>query len=235
MATHDGGAGAGGALGLPHMERLWASIAPVWEAIRRHPFLAGLAEGSLSRERFLFFVIQDALYLREYARALSLAAAKAPDEPSIALFARSAIDVVEGERQLHDFYFRAFGLTPEQVAATPPAPTNLLYTRYLISVAYERPFHEVMGALLPCFWIYQRTGEELLARGSPDALYRRWIETYGGEEYGRTVRRVLELAERVTAALDEPRREALGRHFVTTSRLEWMFWEMAWRQESWPV
>ncbi|MDI3299299.1 MAG: thiaminase II [Bacillota bacterium] len=225
----------GGRTGLPHADALWESIDPVWQAIRRHPFLAGLTDGTLERRRFLFFVVQDALYLRDYARTLSLAAAKAPEAGAMALFARSAAGVVEVERRLHDFYFREFGLSPEEVEATAMAPTNLFYTRYLLSVAYERPFHELLGALLPCFWIYQRTGEELLRLGSPDPFYRRWIETYGGEEYGRTVRSVLELTEAVASGLEPPARAALQEHFVTTSRLEWMFWEMAWRLEGWPV
>ncbi|MCL6522074.1 MAG: thiaminase II [Firmicutes bacterium] len=217
------------------MESLWAAIDPIWQAIRRHPFLAGLSDGTLERRRFLFFVVQDALYLRDYARVLSLAAARAPDERAMALFAHSAAGVVEVERRLHEHYFGEFGLAPAEVEGAVMAPTNLLYTRYLLSVAYERSFHEILGALLPCFWIYQRTGEELLRRGSPDPHYRLWIETYGGEEYGATVRAVLETAEQVAAGLAPAGWAAMREHFVTTSRLEWMFWEMAWRLEGWPV
>ena len=71
------------------------------------------------------------------------------------------------------------------------APTNVAYTSYLLAVAYSSPFHEVLGPILPCFWIYWEVGKALIERGSPDTLYRRWIDTYGGSEFGETVRQSL--------------------------------------------
>lgn len=214
---------------------LWSRIEPVYAAILAHPFIRGLTDGTLSRERFRFYVVQDALYLRDYARALSLAAARAPDEAAIAMFCHHAAGAIEVERQLHDSFFRDFGLSPQAVARTPMAPTNLAYTSYLLRVAYACPFHEALGAILPCYWIYWEVGKELTQRSSPDPLYRRWIETYGGEAFGEVVRDVLQLAERVGASLTPAQQEAMAEHFVTTSRYEWMFWDMGWRQEAWPV
>jgi thiaminase/transcriptional activator TenA len=180
-------------------------------------------------------VIQDAHFLREYARALSLAAARAPAEGEITMFNRHAVDAVEAERALHESFFTDFGLSPEEVAATPLAPTNLAYTSYLLASAYGGSFAEALGALLPCYWIYWRVGEELAARGSPDPLYRRWIETYGGDEFAAVAREVIELADRVGPALGVRDRELMRHRFVTTSRYEWMFWDMGYRREDWPV
>ena len=215
--------------------RLWQSVDGIFRAILAHPFLVGLTDGTLSVEAFRFYVVQDALYLRDYARALSLAAAKAPEEPAIAMFCHHAAGAIEVEKQLHEGFFRDFGLSPEEVDRTPMAPTNLAYTSYLLRVAYGAPFHEVLGAVLPCYWIYWEVGKALAARGSPNPLYRRWIDTYGGEAFGEVVRAVLELTDRVGGELTPAQQEAARRHFVTTSRYEWMFWEMGYRQESWPV
>jgi thiaminase (transcriptional activator TenA) len=150
------------------------------------------------------------------------------------MFAQHASGAIEVERSLHESFFRDFGLSDEQVAATPMAPTNLAYTSYLLAAAYGASFPEALGALLPCYWIYWEVGKELLSRGSPDPLYSRWIETYGGEEFAAVVRAVLALTDRLGPELSEVERQRVAERFVTTSRYEWMFWDMSYRQEQWP-
>ena len=163
---------------------LWSSIDATYGAILEHPFIAGLTDGSLDQAAFRFYVIQDAHYLREFARALSVAAARAPRESDIAMFNEHAAGAIAVERQLHESFFSDFGLSESDVAATPMAPTNLAYTSYLLAVAFGGSFPQALGALLPCYWIYWEVGYQLRERGSPDPLYQRWIATYGGEEYG---------------------------------------------------
>src|SRR5262245_60828625 len=182
-------------------DELWQSIEAVYAAIRRHPFLRGLTEGSLPRERFQFYARQDALYLREFARALSIAAARAPEDDWIIMFNEHAAGALRVERALHEGFFREFGLSPQEVAATPLAPTTLAYTSYLLRVAQAEPFHEVIAALLPCYWIYWEVGKELERAGSPDPLYARWIGTYASKEFGSLVRAVLEAADHTAAGL----------------------------------
>jgi len=214
---------------------LWTAIGPLYEAILRHPFLRGLTDGSLSRERFLFYAVQDALYLREFARALSLAAARAPEDDWIIMFNEHAAGALKVERTLHERFFQELGLSQEEVGATPLAPTNVAYTSYLLAAAYGAPYHEAIAALLPCYWIYWEVGRALEREGSPDPLYARWIDTYASTEFGDVVRGVLQATDRVAEQRTPMERECMRRHFVTTSRYEWMFWEMGWRQEGWPV
>jgi len=214
---------------------LWHSITDIYAAILRHPFLTGLTDGSLTREAFRFYAIQDALYLREFARGLSVAAARAPRDEWIVMFNEHAAGALRVERALHESFFREFGLTPDAVAATPLAPTNLAYTSYLLAVAYGHPFHDALAALLPCYWIYWEVGKALERAGSPDPIYARWIGTYASEEFGGVVQSVLAATDATAAALGPREREGMRRHFVTTSRYEWMFWEMGYRQEAWPI
>jgi len=89
--------------------------------------------------------------------------------------------------------------------------------------------------VLPCYWIYWEVGKELLRRGSPDPRYQQWIDTYSGEEFAGDVREVLAIADELGPALAPAERAQVGRHFRATSRYEWMFWDMGYRQESWPV
>ena len=216
-------------------QELWSGIGATYRAILEHPFITGLTDGSLERAAFEFYVVQDAHYLREYDRALSVAAAQAPAEEDMAMFNEHAAGAIAVERSLHEGFFADFGLTEEDVASTPMAPTNLSYTSYLVATAYGGSFPEVLGAVLPCYWIYGEVGKALLERGSPDPLYRRWIETYGGEEFAEVVSAVLALTDRLGPELSPADRTKVARHFATTSRYEWMFWDMGYRRERWPI
>jgi len=216
-------------------DELWASIEELYGEILEHPFIAGLTDGSLALECFRFYVVQDAHYLREFARALSIAAARAPREPDILMFNRHAAGALEVERSLHESFFRDLGLTERDVAAVAMAPTNLAYTSYLLAVAYGGSFPDALGVLLPCYWIYWEVGKALIERGSPNVLYQRWIDTYGGEDFGAVVEEVLALSNRVGADLGHHERRRLAAHFANTSRYEWMFWEMGYRRERWPI
>jgi thiaminase (transcriptional activator TenA) len=214
---------------------LWSSAAPIFAKILEHPFLRGLTDGSLSEERFRFYVKQDALYLREYARCLALASAKAPTGSWCEMFAAHAQSALNVERSLHEAYFAAWGLAPEEVGATPPTPTTLAYTSYLLRVAGTGTFEELIGAILPCYWIYWEVGKTLVGRGSPNAVYQRWIDAYASEQFANAVQRVLDAANGSTANLSASRLGPIRRHYLTASRYEWMFWDAAYRMESWPV
>ena len=216
-------------------DELWRGIEPIYAAIRQHPFLQGLTDGSLPRESFQFYAVQDALYLREFARALSLAGARAPEDAWIIMFNEHAAGALQVERALHESFFKEFGLTPADVASTPLAPTKLAYCTYLLATAYGAPFHEAVAALLPCYWIYWEVGKALERAGSRDPLYARWIGTYASEEFGAVVRAVLEATNAVAGRVGADARQAMSRHFTTTSRYEWMFWQMGWIRESWPI
>jgi thiaminase/transcriptional activator TenA len=214
---------------------LFHRIEDIYAGILAHPFVKGLADGSLAQEAFQFYAVQDALYLREFSRGLSVLAAKAPEEDAAILFNDSAKNAIVVERALHGSFFNQWGLSAEEVLATPMAPHTVLYTSYLLRVAYERPFHEALGAFLPCFWIYWEVGKALVHQGSPVPIYHQWIQAYASEAFADTVQRVLALTDRVANELTEAQRNRTAEHFVMTSRFEYMFWEMGYRLQSWDV
>ena len=214
---------------------LWADIEHLYAAILRHPFLTGLTDGSLPREAFRHYVVQDAHYLRGYARALALCGAKAALPRDTVMFAAHAGGAVAAEQGLHAGLLAELGLTAEAAAGAPVAPTTRAYVSYLFATAYGGSFAEAVAAVLPCYWIYARVGEELLTRGSPDPLYARWIATYGGEEFQAVVDAVLELTDRLGASASPAEWALMREHVAVTSRYEWMFWDAGWRREAWPV
>ena len=215
--------------------QLWEGITPIYRAILTHPFVMGLVDGTLSEDRFRFYVIQDAHYLRGFAKSLAAAAASAPRDEWTEFLSEHARDTLVVERALHDGFFREWNLTPEQVYATPVAPTNLAYTSYMLRMARGASFEEAVAALLPCDWIYVQVGRELEKKGSPNPLYQRWIDTYASEEVWAIVQKLIGIVDAAVEGLSEFRQEVLRHHFTVASRYEWMFWDMAWRMETWPL
>ncbi|GLZ47499.1 aminopyrimidine aminohydrolase [Actinomycetospora sp. NBRC 106375] len=216
-------------------DELWTAGADVYARVREHPFLTGLADGTLPHAAFRHFVVQDAHYLRGYARALAVLGARAPTADDTVMFTQHAAGAIAAEQDMHAGLADALGLTAADAAATPVAPTTTAYTSYLLATCHGGSFAEGLGAVLPCYWIYAKVGESLLEDSSPDPLYARWIAMYGGEEFQAVVDAVLALTDRVGPDLGDAERARVREHYVTTCRYEWMFWDAAWRQESWPV
>ena len=214
---------------------LWDGSAGIYQAILEHPFLTGLTDGSLPPDAFAFYVVQDALYLRKYSEALAAAGARAPDEAGREMFTRHAADAIAVERELHGSLLAGLGIDPAAARAAEPAPTTLAYTSHLLATVSTGSYADAVSAVLPCYWIYWEVGRELLRHGSPDPRYQRWIGTYGGEEFGGVVREVLALTDRLGTGLAAAERDRARQHFRVSSRYEWMFWDMGYRRERWPV
>lgn len=216
-------------------DAMWAEIRPIYDAILGLPFNRELAAGTLSRERFSFYMVQDAHYLGAFARALATAAAKATTPEAQVKFAKSAHDAIVVERALHEGFFRDFGITPERFAATRPSPTCAGYGDFLLAIAYQHPFPIAAAALLPCFQIYYEVGRHLYGIAASPNPYQRWIDTYRDEAFGDSVREVLAHADEAFASAPENDRRLMRESYLKAVRYEWMFWDSAYRLEDWPV
>ena len=216
-------------------ERLWAEVVPIYDAILRHPFLLGLTSGQLDPNCFAYYIAQDAHYLRAYARTLAVVGAKAPTHAVTGMFAQHAAGTVEVELALHATLLPQLGINPAHLDAITISPTTLSYTSYLLATVYGGSFAEGLAAVLPCYWIYAKVGAELVQDGSPDPRYQRWIDTYAGDQFATIVSEVLALTDSVGMRLGALDEATARKHFITTSRYEWMFWDAAWRREQWPI
>jgi thiaminase (transcriptional activator TenA) len=213
----------------------WERNAPLYETIRTMPFNAELAAGTLSEERFKHYIAQDAHYLIGFGRALTLAAAKAPDPDRIVQFAKSAEGAIVVERALHGSFFTQYGITPAIFAAAPLSPACHHYVSYLLAAAYGEPYEVLLGALLPCFWIYAEVGRDIHGRAAPANPYQAWIDTYAGEDFHAAVRTMIATTDEAAAAASSPLRGRMHAAFSRATQLEWMFWDSAYRLEPWPV
>jgi len=211
-------------------ETLWSSITDIYQAIIRHPFNEELAQGTLPSEKFAFYMQQDALYLSDFARALATMAGRAPDEEALLQFVRFAEGVAVVERALHTSYFHEFGI---ETPTRQQSPSCFAYTNFLLATTACRSYQEGMAALLPCFWIYREVGHDIYKRAAPNNPYQKWIDTYAGQEFGEWVDRAIALTDRIADHASAMQKERMRDAFVSSSRLEWMFWDSAYRLEAW--
>ncbi|MEQ8405136.1 MAG: thiaminase II [Oceanicaulis sp.] len=213
----------------------WARVAPVREAIYSMAFNVELAEGRLDRARFAHYVVQDSLYLAQYAKALAAAGAKAPDGEALMTFCGAATGAIEVENALHASFFEQFGIDKAEAANAEPTPTCLAYTSYLLSVAATGSFGELAAAILPCFWVYQDVGTRIHKTAAPDNPYRAWIDTYADADFEAATRAVIAITDQAADAAGEAERARMHEAFLRCTQFEWMFWDSAYRQETWPV
>jgi len=216
-------------------QRLWQANVPLYQSTLQLPFNQELAAGTLSRERFCHYVIQDAHYLLAYGRALAVTAAKADNAEGMVQFARAAQEAVLVERSLHDGFMRDFGITPAQFAATPMTPACHHYTSYLLAAAWAEPYPVTVAALLPCFWIYAEVGRDIHAGSAPGNPYQQWVDTYAGEEFHAAVRGVCATLDQLALNASAETHAAMHAAYTHAARLEWMFWDSAYCLGDWPV
>jgi thiaminase/transcriptional activator TenA len=214
-------------------QRLWTSIDDVFRAILDHPFIRGLTNGDLSLDVFKYYVIQDAIYLRDFSRALSRLASRSHDEDLISMFSDHAKTAIEVEKSLHRSFLSEWGLSEEDILRTPPSPTNYAYTSHLLRTVAEESYEEAIASVLPCYWIYLEVGKNLEKKGSPNPLYRRWIDTYSSSTYEGIVRMVLSAADRILYGVKDDLWARVARSFRVSSVYEYLFWDSAYRLEKW--
>ncbi|MFN8633952.1 MAG: thiaminase II [Chloroflexota bacterium] len=214
---------------------LAALAAPIWQAQHAHPFVRGIGDGTLDVERFAFWIRQDYLFLIEYCRLFALAAARAPDLETIGRFADLLQATARTEMDLHRGYAAQFGISTDALERETMAPTTRGYTDFLLRVATTGDFAELAAALLPCMWGFSQIGQRLAAQPRPaDARYAAWVEMYADPEFAALADWCRELVDRLADDAGPATRARMAAAFVTSSRYELAFWEMALTLERWP-
>ena len=209
---------------------LHEAAAPVWEACLRHPFVTGIGDGTLDMEKFRYFMLQDYLYLFDYARVFALGVVKARDPELMRVFAANVDAILDGEMKIHRAYMKRLDITEEQVFAVKPALANLSYTNYMLSVAQTGGPMEIVASILACSWSYAEIGQALAAipGAAEHPFYGEWIRGYASEEYAATNQALIELMDSLAADAGEEQLAYLTDVFVNCSRYELGFWDMAW-------
>lgn len=211
-------------------QRLREAARPIWDRCLAHPFVTGIGDGTLPAEKFQYFMLQDYLYLFDYARVFALGVVKARDAALMRTFAQNVDAILGGEMNIHRAYMERLGISEAQVLAVKPALDNLSYTHYMLSVAERGGPAEIAAAILACSWSYAEIGQALakLPGATEHPFYGEWIQGYASRDYDATNRALIELMDRLAAGVPEEELKYLEEIFVNCSRYELAFWDMAW-------
>ncbi|MFC0472583.1 thiaminase II [Halalkalibacter kiskunsagensis] len=218
-------------------ERLYEKLQPIWRKNHAHPFVQGIGDGTLDREKFRFFMIQDYLYLIDYAKLFALGAMKAEDVETMGKFAKLLDSTLNEEMSLHLKYAKKFEIEELEFKQAKPAPTTLAYTHYMLHVGQNGTLADLVAAVLPCMWSYWEIGKELNERpgANEHEFYGEWIQMYSSEEFGELAHWCIDLLDTLTEGKPELELEKLEEIFLNTTRFEYMFWDMSYKQEMWPT
>lgn len=215
---------------------LRADAGAIWEAQHAHPFVRGIADGTLPDDVFAHFLAQDYVFLIAYARLLALGAARAPDLETMERFAALTQAILGEEMSLHRALCSEVGLDAGALEATVPGPTTQAYTDFLLRTAALGDVAELAAALLPCMWGYAEIGARLADGPRPGVgRYAQWIDTYADLGFQELAAWCRTLVDALGADASPVARERMAFAFRTCSRHELAFWEAAWTQEAWPV
>jgi hydroxymethylpyrimidine/phosphomethylpyrimidine kinase len=196
-----------------------------WEQIRiirtdtdALPFVRGLGDGSLPHDAFVWYLAQDALYLRDYSRLLAEASRLAPTADEQAFWAMSANGAIASEMTLHESWIGEDGML-----GVVPSSTTTAYLNHLFAAGAQGDYAVLVAALLPCFWMYQDVGARLHPLSSAEHPYRSWLDTYADEAFAASTERAIAIVTSVAARTDASTREAMGRAFRASAEHERAF------------
>lgn len=190
-------------------------------------------EGTLSPERFAYYIVQDAHYLKEFGRALAIIGGRMENPRYMLAFSRFATGAIVVESELHRSYFDKFGVDINATAS----PTTCLYTQFLLTKASLSSIEEAVAAVLPCFWIYKKVGDHIYfnqKEGAPNP-YAQWINTYAGEEFATSVGEAILMADALAKNVSTEQQEKMFNAFEFATKLEWMFWDSAYKRSTWLI
>lgn len=211
---------------------------PVFEAIFSHPFVRGIAEGKLNNEQLAHYVRQDFQYLTVFCQVYGLAISKSTRREDIAFFNEQISFVLDSENHPHQNLARVSGYPMEELeGANELLPTARNYTRHMLYEAHRGTLGELLSALYPCPLTYWEIGLRLREEVKPDDShpFKDWIDFYAdpvvGDICGEFTSRIDGLAEDA----GEAERARMEENFLTSSRMEFLFWEMAYGLEGWNV
>ena len=213
------------------IDRMTAATADIWEKYYTHPFVKGIEDGTLDREKFRYYIKQDYLYLIEYAKVFGIGIAKAKSMETTRLFASYVHLLTDGEMDIHRGYMGRFGVTEKELADTPRELDNLSYTSYMLRVAYEEGEAEILAAILSCAYSYEKIARSIV-KNNPDSvgheLYGEWIKGYASDEYSRENAQLIQMLEGLTEHYTDEQKQHIVDIYVACSRYELAFWDFSW-------
>nr|WP_312212846.1 thiaminase II [Clostridioides sp.] len=205
----------------------------IWEDGYNHPFVQGLGEGTLDKEAFKFYLIQDYIYLLGYAKVFAKGAIKANSEFLMAKFTEAQYGIICNEMSLHREYMKEFGITTEEAEVTKQSLFNRAYTSNMMSIAETGDVTEILAVIFPCAWTYYDYAVRLKEQykdNLEDNFYHSWIESYSSDEFYKSFDWFYDEIDRQCENKTEEELRTLEEIFEMGVQMEYLFWDMAYKQ-----
>jgi len=206
------------------------TVRETWEQLPHHPFVVGMADGSLEPERYRYYVSQNLLYLPQYARTIAIAVAKSRDDAELGRYTAALSNIVDVEipqnRRLLE-RITAMCADPAAVPSRQMAPAARNYTSYLLAVAGASDVVGIGAAILPCAWSYGEIARHHITTAAQHPVYREWFEFFASDAYADLVTDMRSRMDADVAAAGEADQQRLLDIFATATELEHEFWDMA--------
>jgi len=206
----------------------------VWEDGYYHPFVQELGKGTLAKETFQFYLLQDYLYLLQYAKMFAVAALKSDTEEHMAGFTASQHYILANEMNVHREYMAGFGITQAQVRSVKPSLYNKTYTANMLSLGLTGGLAEVLAAVFPCAWTYADYGKRLKEQYADQLegnFYKTWIENYASDEFLDSFEWFYDALDDLTANMTDQQRGKIEDIFISSVEFEYLFWDMAYKRQ----
>lgn len=205
---------------------------PLWEEFCHCPFVAGIADGTLEQEKFQFYLVQDYLYLFDYARLFALGVAKAEKPEAMSYFAAYVSQILNGEMQTHRDYMARLGITAEEAENAEMAAENRAYVDYMLARGWEGGADIIAVSVLACAVSYEYIAKRIVEehpKAADHPFFGEWVSSYASEEYAAANRELCELLDKLT---EDCTAAQLGRYkeiFLKCTWHEGQFWMMGYR------
>ena len=212
---------------------LFESVESIWDAYLEHDFLKDMGKGTLCKEKFKNYLIQDYLYLKEYAKVYAMALVKCEDINQMKFCQSSINGILEDESATHIWYLKNFGEKIEELENYKIKEANENYTSYMKSIALTGDLIDTMVSVLPCAWSYYYIGKnlkEIYKENLEENFYKIWIDSYSCKEYEQVAKSSIDFVNELCKNIDENKKEKLKDIFIKASIHEMRFWDMAYEE-----
>lgn len=218
-------------------QKLRAEADSIFTNIFNHPFVKGIGSGQLTAEQLIHYVKQDFEYLNTFNQIYGLAISKSATREDMTVFNKQIDFILNSEIHPHKNFCDIAGVEYEDLQYEPLAPTAHHYTRHMIDVAHKGTFGEILAVLLPCPWTYLEIGHQLkdTLDIKEDHPFYDWISFYAKEETDTITKTFRDRLDAYAETASDNEKERMKDAFIKSCQLEWMFWDMAYQIEKWPV
>lgn len=203
----------------------------IWRSYNEHPFVKGIETGTLDKEKFRYYIIQDFFYLEDYVKSFAVGIAKAKSVETTNIFTKYVTLLTGSEMNIHKGYMGEFGVNEEELGNTQREIDNLSYTSYMLRIAYEESEIEILAAVLSCAYSYECIAKNMIKNNSDcinDDFYGKWIKGYASDEYSRGNVVLINTLNKLTENYNEQQIKHLTDIFIICSKYEYLFWDFSW-------